>query len=326
MAITIVGLGPGRVDLLTKEAWDVLVNASRVYFRTLKHPTIEQLPPHIQQISFDEIYDRCETIDHVFSEIVEELLLAGKTNDVVYAVPGHPFIAESTVILLVKAAKTADIEVRVVAGLSYIELCLTALEVDGIEGLQLFDALDLEQQQYPAINADYPVLIGQVHCEIVASELKFVLGRVYPENHRVNLIHGAGNVDQVVESLLLDEIDHSDKISYLTTLYLPPLPKVSTIAGLAETVSSLRSPNGCPKVKIDTSQSLSTEMSRVSENIIAAIIQEDEEALCESLGEQLYHIVLQAEISAEDGGFGLTDIIARIDEKLKARLESVLSE
>jgi len=316
VAITIIGLGPGSASLLTREAWDILSSSQKVYFRTLEHPCIPDLPEHIERMSFDYIYNRAESFEQVFSDIVNELLSLGENEDVVYAVPGHPFIAESSVTLLVKEAEKKNIPVRIVAGLSYVELCLTAIQVDGIEGLQLFDAIELEQQYYPSVNPDFPLLIGQVHCNLLAGELITVLTRVYPENHLVYLIHSAGNTDQVVESVLLDEIDLSKQINHLTTLYLPPITEVSSLAGLAETVAVICSPEA--DFVLPDEQKLVTDFSTISNKTISAIEHKDDDEICHNLGELLHQIVLHAEISSSDGGFKLSNVIAHINSKLES--------
>ena len=316
MAITIIGLGPGSASLLTREAWELLSSSQRVYFRTLEHPCVPELPAHIERMSFDYIYNRSESFEQVFDDIVTELLSLGENEEVVYAVPGHPFIAESSVTLLVKEAEKKNIPVRIVAGMSYVELCLTAVQVDGIEGLQLFDAIELEQQYYPSVNPDFPLLLGQVHCSLLAGELITVLTRVYPENHQVYLIHSAGNEDQLVESLPLDEIDLSEKINHLTTLYLPPVIEVSSLAGLAETVATICSPEADFILQDD--QKLLIEFSEVSNKVISAIEHKNDDEICDNLGELLHQIVLHAEISSSDGGFTLSNIISNIDNKLKS--------
>ena len=53
MAITIVGLGPGNPDLLTREAWEILSQAGEVYLRTGQHPTVGGLPANLTVRSFD---------------------------------------------------------------------------------------------------------------------------------------------------------------------------------------------------------------------------------------------------------------------------------
>lgn len=319
MGITIVGLGPGNGRYLTREAWDLLTSSERVYFRTLKHPTVADLPESMEKISFDDVYDRAESFALVYAEIVEQLLSLGRDTEVVYAVPGHPFIAELTVTQLVQTAEEVNIPVRVVAGLSYVELCLTAVKVDGIEGLQLFDAIELTQYHYPPVNPDFPLLLGQVYSRMLASDLKLVLSRVYPEEHIVSLIHSAGEEDELVEHIHLYEIDHSDKINHLTSLYIPPLPQISTLAGLAETVAILRSPEGCPWDQEQTAQSLRSGFLEEVCEVLEAIDEADEAGISEELGDVLYHLVMQTEIASEDEAFRLTDVIAGIDTKLKFR-------
>jgi tetrapyrrole methylase family protein/MazG family protein len=191
--------------------------------------------------------------------------------------------------------------------------------VDGIEGLQLFDAIELIQYHHPPVNPDFPLLLGQVYSRLLASDLKALLSRVYPEEHMVHLIHGAGNEDELVEQIALYEIDRSDAISHLTSLYLPPLPHLSTLAGLADTVAILRSPDGCPWDQEQTPQSMRGGFLEEACEVLTAIDEEDTAGIREELGDLLYHIVMQTEMASEEEAFRLTDVIAGIDAKLKRR-------
>ena len=51
--IIILGLGPGRVEKITQEAWDVLSTASEVWLRTQQHPCVLELPKTTIIKSFD---------------------------------------------------------------------------------------------------------------------------------------------------------------------------------------------------------------------------------------------------------------------------------
>ena len=54
--VIVVGLGPGRWEDLTIAAQDVLLRASAIVFRTLRHPTVEAfhaLRPQVALESFD---------------------------------------------------------------------------------------------------------------------------------------------------------------------------------------------------------------------------------------------------------------------------------
>ncbi|MBK7894346.1 MAG: nucleoside triphosphate pyrophosphohydrolase [Candidatus Promineifilaceae bacterium] len=319
MGITVVGLGPGNGRFLTRTAWDTLGQAQEVYLRTARHPAVADLPENVTRHSFDHIYDSAESFETVYETIVAELLQLAQQGDVIYAVPGHPFVGESTVTRLVAEAKAAGVPVQVVAGLSFVEPCLTAVAQDGMDGVQIFDAIELSQYLYPPVNPDFPLLLGQVYSRMLASELKLVLTAVYPDEHPVTLIHQAGDDDEAIEQVPLYAIDRSDAVSHLTSLFVPPLPQPSSLNALAETVAILRSPDGCPWDQEQTPQSLRSGFLEEASEVLGAIDANDMEELREELGDVLYHLVMQTQIASEDEEFRLTDVIAGIDAKLKYR-------
>ena len=95
MTITIVGLGPGDAQQITREAWSVLVMADEVYLRTEHHPTVKGLPDHLSLHSFDHVYDQAQSFDEVYDNIAAQVIQLGqRPQGVVYAVPGHPLVGE----------------------------------------------------------------------------------------------------------------------------------------------------------------------------------------------------------------------------------------
>jgi tetrapyrrole methylase family protein/MazG family protein len=290
-----------------------------VYLRTARHPAVSDLPDHVTCHSFDHIYDSADSFEIVYETIVAELLVLAQQGDVVYAVPGHPYVGESTVTRLVTQAEMAGMLVEIVAGLSFVEPCLTAVQQDGMDGVQIFDAIELAQYLYPPVNPDFPLLLGQVYSRMLASELKMVLTAVYPDEYPVTLIHHAGDDDQAIEQIPLYEIDRSDKVNHLTSLFVPPLPRSSSLANLAETVAILRSPDGCPWDQEQTHQSLRGDFLEEVSEVLAALDENDMDGLREELGDVFYHLVMQIQMASEAEEFRLTDVIAGIDAKLKYR-------
>ncbi len=319
MTITIVGLGPGDAGLITRQAWHLLSAADAVYLRTGRHPAVAGLPPHVRQHTFDDIYQNAERFDEVYRRIADEVLQLGASADILYAVPGNPFVGETTVTAVLHGAKEAGIPVRVIPGLSFVEPALAAVGADALDGLQLFDALELADLLYPPINPDVAVLLGQVYSRIMAGELKLALMSIYPAEQRVALIHSAGEADEVVEWLALYQIDRSERIDHLTSLYIPPLPVKAGLPALAETVAVLRSPGGCPWDQEQTPQSMRGGFLEEAYEVLAALDADDTHNLREELGDLLYHIVMQTQMAAEAGEFTLTDVIAGIEAKLKRR-------
>ncbi len=281
MGITIVGLGPGNGRLLTREAWEILSTAKTVYLRTQRHPAAADLPDTVNRVSFDHVYETAVNFDAVYTQIVTTLLQLGRESDIVYAVPGHPFIGESTVMQLAAAAEKGGVPVVIIPGLSFVEPALTAVHADGLDGLQLFDAIELTSTLYPPLNPDQPVLLGQVYSRLLAGELKAMLTAVYPEQHTVSLIHAAGTPAESVETIPLYAIDRSRQIGHLTSLYLPPLPYAASLSALAETVATLRSPNGCPWDREQTPRSMRGSLLEEASEVLEALDAGDEDNLRE---------------------------------------------
>ena len=326
-SITIVGLGPAGGELLTRQAWEALAAAERIYLRTARHPAVDDLPAHVTRESFDPIYDSAPDFAAVYKEIVERLLaLARRPQEVVYAVPGHPFVAEATVPAVLAAARAEDIPVRVIPGLSFVEPALTALGVDALDGLQLYDAIAIAAHRYPPLNPDTPALLGQLYNRPLANELKLSLMAIYPDEHEVALIHAAGGALEQVERLPLYAVDRSDHIGHLTALYLPPLPAPGSLEALAEAVAVLRGPDGCPWDQEQTPQSLRAGLLEETAEVLDALDAANPEALEEELGDLLLHIVMQAQMASEEERFRLSDVLAGIWTKIRRRHPHVWGE
>lgn len=325
--ITIVGLGPGDPRHLTREAWQVLSEAGEVWLRTRRHPTVAGLPPQPVLRAFDHLYETAEDFAQVYDAIVGEVLRLGRRpQGVVYAVPGHPLVGEATVQRILTLADEAGLHVRLVEGLSFIEPVLTALRLDALAGLQIFDALELAVCHYPPLNPDVPALIGQLYNRALAADVKLTLLNQYPYDHQVTLVHAAATPQQRLVSLPLGELDRQDDLAHLSTLYVPPLPGVTSFTGLQETVAHLRAPDGCPWDREQTHESLRGNLLEEAYEVAAAIDAGDAQALCEELGDLLLQVVLHTQIATEEEEFRMAAVIAGIDAKLKHRHPHVWGE
>src|SRR5512139_811355 len=245
MTITIIGLGPGDPALLTRRAWDIISRASDIYVRTARHPTLEGLPASVTVHSFDHIYEEVQQFAEVYAQVATEVLRLGAAGDVIYGVPGHPLVGESTVTTILDRAAGLGIAVEIVDGLSFIEPALTALHLDALDGLQIADALDVAAAHHPALDPDKPALLAQLYSRAVAGDVKLTLLYQYPPEHEVTLVHAAGTQYQQVVQVSLAEIDRRDDLAHLTTLFIPPLSQPSSYATFQETIAHLRAPEGC---------------------------------------------------------------------------------
>ncbi len=326
VGITLLGLGPGDPAALTRQAWDWLNTIDKLILRTTHHPSVASLPAHLNLESFDELYERMDSFEAVYATIVDRIITLGRTTSVTYAVPGHPFVAEATCPEIARLAVAADIPLRVIDGLSFIEPTFAALGLDPFPELVLSDAIEISQRQTPGFPPSEPVLIAQIYDRDVASQVKLTLMVAYPDEHPVRLVHAAGTVDALVENLPLHAIDHSPHLGLLSSLYVPQLSPGASFESFQEVIARLRAPDGCPWDREQTHLSLRPFLLEEAYEALDALDREDMDDLAEELGDLLLQIVLHAQIATEDGDFNIHHVLEGINSKLIRRHPHVFSE
>jgi tetrapyrrole methylase family protein/MazG family protein len=325
--LTIIGLGPGELDDLSRKAFRILRQAKTVYLRTAQHGCVPCLPQQdIVYHSFDAVYEAAEDFEQVYETIVQRVLAAAQQGDVVYAVPGDPLVGESTTTRLLAAARAAGVTVEIVNGISFVEPTLTLLGIDALDGLQVLDALQIAAMYHPPINPDFPALLGQVYSRAVASEVKLTLMNQYPDEFPVKLIHAAGTAEARVEDLPLYAIDQTEHIGHMTSLFVPALGQMSSFEQFQEIIAHLRAPEGCPWDRKQTHDSLRPFMIEEAYEVLEAIERGDTEALAEELGDLLLQIILHTQIAIDDGEFKMPDVLRHINAKMIRRHPHVWGE
>jgi tetrapyrrole methylase family protein/MazG family protein len=198
--------------------------------------------------------------------------------------------------------------------------------MDPLPQASLIDGLELAIAHHPPFPPNAPVLIAQIHSPSVASEVKITLMTVYPDDHQVMLVHGAGTADARIETIELYEIDRDRNIGLQTALYVPALGSSSSFESFQEVVAHLRAPDGCPWDREQTHLSLRPFLLEETYEVLAALDDEDQAALQEELGDLLLQIVLHAQIASEYGDFSMVDVLQGIQEKLIHRHPHVFGD
>lgn len=325
--LTIVGLGPGSKSYLTIEALDVIKESELVYVRTMKHPVMDYLISEGGNFeSFDTFYESYDKFEDVYENIAKEVLKKLELGDVVYAVPGNPFVAESTVEYLIE--NVSEEQLRIVHGASFIDAIVTTLRVDPVYGLKIVDALTIEDM-IPDVSSD--ALIIQVYDQGVASEAKLQLMKYYDDDHEVIVVRGAGiEGEEVVVRVPLFELDRVDCLDHLTSVYIeavhPDDRQKFFINDLTNVMKVLRSQDGCPWDREQTHQSLKRYLIEEAYEVVEAIEDEDLWGLEEELGDLLLQVVFHAEIASENGYFDMNDVITGIYDKMIRRHPHVFSD
>jgi tetrapyrrole methylase family protein/MazG family protein len=322
MAIIVVGMGPGDPNLLTHEAYKTLEDARTIYLRTAKHPTVALFDVWGKELkAYDYLYEKSESFDTVYQTIVADLVEQGRHHDVIYAVPGHPLVAEHTVQLLLQQK---DVSVRILPGLSGVEATYALLGVDPVSGLQVVDALQLETMQ---LNPELGALVLQIYNRRVAQRAKIALMRFYPDEHRVTLVRAASVPgEEHKETLPLYEIDRRPDVDHLTSLYVPPAGPVG-VERLRKIVAKLRDPDGgCPWDLEQTHETLRKFILEEAYEAVEAIDEEDDEMMVEEFGDLLLQVVLQSQVAEDREAFDLQEVAERISDKLVYRHPHVFGD
>jgi tetrapyrrole methylase family protein/MazG family protein len=149
---------------------------------------------------------------------------------------------------------------------------------------------------------------------------------VYPGDHIVQFVDGAGTKEEVVEEIPLAMLDQSPHFGRVSVLYIPPLAPNTSFESFQEVIARLRAPDGCPWDRKQTHQSLRPFLIEEAYEALDALDQGNMDELAEELGDLLLQIVLHAQIATENGEFTIHDVLDGIGTKLIRRHPHVFSE
>ena len=314
--VVIVGLGPGGDDLVTSGTLAAIAAAPAVFARTERHPAASVLTG---ATFFDDVYDAADTMDEVYTTIVERLVEAATVTDrVVYAVPGSPLVAERTVQLLLDDARVAT---EVVPALSFLDLAWTRLGIDPIAtGVRVVDG---HRFTVDAAGQRGPLLVAQCDSALVLSDVKLSIEE-WP-SEPVTVIQRLGLPDERIFEVEWADLDRGVEADHLTSIYIPTLeqPVAAELVQFDELVHALRT--GCPWDREQTHESLKRYLLEECYELLEAIdglaadTDESIDALQEELGDVLFQVFFHATIAAESGWFTLADVARTVHDKLRDR-------
>ena len=349
--ITLIGLGAGDVDTLSRGAERALREAAALHasgnglllVRTARHPVVDALREWgLAFESLDPLYETGHDFGAVYTAIADRVVdaatAAAGSFPVALAVPGHPLFGEESVRQIRERAVAGGIETSVVSSGSFVEAVLTAAGVSLGEGCDVRDALTLTETDVVdrdgrpgagRVDSSRGLLLFQVFDTASASHAKLALMRDYPDDWGVILVRQAGvRASESVRRVPLHELDRQS-VDHLTAVYVPPLPPANRRAGLgslAGIMTRLRAPDGCPWDREQTAESLKRYFIEETYEVIDAIDAGDPDLLCEELGDALLQVVFHAQLAAEEGVFNIDDVTGGIVEKLIRRHPHVFGD
>lgn len=345
--VTVVGLGPAGPEYLSTIARTHLQGEARTWFRTRCHPAAVGTGP--EHLSFDDVYDSADRIEQVYESIVTTLLAEAEARgEIVYAVPGSPVVAETTVDLLRAQAERGAIELEIVPALSFLDLVWVRLGVDPLAaGVRLVDGRRFAVE---AAGERGPLLVAQCDALWVLSDIKLAFdtdidsatipgtetggppGQGTPTS--VTVLQRLGLPDEHVVTIAWEDLDRVIEPDHLTSLWIPEIrsPVAQELARVGETARHLR--RLCPWDREQTHKSLGRHLVEETYELLDAIESlvdgeagEDkgDEHLVEELGDVLFQVFAHAAIAEQEGRFTMADVARTVTDKLIERHPHVYS-
>lgn len=329
--IYITGLGAGATAALPYGTLKLLQAGYPVLLRTERHPVVDELRAQgIHFTSLDFYYEAADDFAQVYDEIAEHVLrTADMAPSVVFAVPGHPAVAEKSVRLLAERAAARGHQIEWGPGQSFLDDLLLRIGVDPVDGLVMLDATDLQVRD---LSPRLHTVIVQMYNQDRAAEVKTALGPVYGDEYEVIVARAIGvKEEEELRRVPVYELDRGLSIDHLTTLYVPPLTtreqRLGEFDELVSIVAALRSPEtGCPWDLEQTHETLRPYVIEEAYEVVDAIDEGDPDHLAEELGDVLLQVLLHSQIGEDDGYFQIRDVIRLLSQKLIRRHPHVFGD
>lgn len=231
--ITVVGLGPGPLSQMTQEAEQHLRGGAKIFFRASAYPAYDWLHGLGKSlVSFDGLYsmpwpDATALYEFMVTALLKEVSLR---DEVTFALPGSPLVLEDTVQILKARGPAAGVDIRIIHGVSFVEVALAAVDFDFKAPLQV--VLPRLHLQSDLIDSRSALLVCQPQATGHPTEAPRIdltldwLQRRYPADHPVTLIWTSGPPNYRTEHATVPLADLArayGERTYDASLFVPPL-------------------------------------------------------------------------------------------------------
>ncbi len=241
--LTIVGLGPARPEQVTWEARQLLrAPASqhrRAYGLAHARQLANEIAPRLHVRALDYLYALPGVDRPAAYRDLAHMLRRRAFDDgfeVLYLVAGSPLVYNDAVLRIRHSSAAAGQALRLVQGVSFLELVLERVYWTGGHGLQVYSAWNLAHDGFQ-LQPETPALICQLGeftqggealdtrgSLVMLRELRDALLRQLPANHPVAVLHSSGSPDyrSLARGLRLDALAEQ-QVPVYSNLWVPAL-------------------------------------------------------------------------------------------------------
>ena len=121
--IQIIGLGTAGEEDLTLRAHKALSERIPTFVRTDRHTLVDELRKNLDITSFDNYFDKYETFDEVYENIIHTLIEQSKQyGKINYCTAGSPYYGDIVTNKLINEYKS-QINTIIIDGMSFLDKC-----------------------------------------------------------------------------------------------------------------------------------------------------------------------------------------------------------
>ena len=322
--IQIIGLGVAGEDDLTLKAHKALTERIPTFVRTDRHPLVNKLRKKIDIKSFDDYFEKYETFDEVYENIIHTLIEQSKQyGKINYCTAGSPYYGDIVTKKLINEYK-GQINTIIIDGMSFLDKCLKLSGYADYNNIKILDCLETDEFSFDVNSLN---VITQVYDMDLASMLKVTLMETYPEDANILIIDVLA---ENVKRMPLLMLDREKNYGFSTYFCILPIEisknRVYNVTNLLRIVKLLRGPDGCPWDKKQTHDSIRQHVIEEAYEVVDAIDNDDLDNLVEELGDLLFQIVFHAELASEEGYFNFSDVVTNVCKKMYFRHPHVFGD
>jgi tetrapyrrole methylase family protein/MazG family protein len=302
MKITLIGLGTEENDL-TLSAKCALDGAVKILARTEQTESFKSLKNYDVQ-TLDEVFKKSRNFDTLNKNLAAEVLAQSKVTPVVYCVDGAVSEDEACKIILSKAKDAVVLE-----GVSRISKIknVAKLKASTVTSLSAYDIKNLKS--CPA------AVVYDIDDEFAASEVKQALSNLFGEETVCTFVRG-----NTAKSIKIYEIDRQKTYDLTCAVAVEEKEFLKKdrydYADLEHIVKLLRAPGGCPWDRVQTNESIKTNMIEEAYELVDAINRDDDDGILEETGDVMLQAAFHSVLKEEQGVFNGEDALTAVVKKL----------
>lgn len=309
--ITVVGMGI-RQGQLTLEGDRAIKSADKVVVKTALTATYTYFVDNaIQHITLDEIFENAQSFDDLDRAVADTLLQYNEQGDVCFCVDGSGYEDRSVALL----QQSTD-DINIIAGVSraqnYAEPSIP------LTTISCYDLVSTVGWDYDTRST---LVVCDIDDEYMASQVKLVLG---------NLIGEETQVEWDGKTIALYELDRQDKYGYDSYVKVKPMNTLDksrfNFGDLYWIMRRLRAKDGCPWDKVQTHQSIRSNMIEEAYELVEAINNDDIDNMIEETGDVFLQAIFHCVIGEDTGEYNMQDALTGLCKKLITRHTHIFGE